>query len=372
MADSVVTAYLTKTLGQGDHFAEVGNMDDEQIAQRILKLKADAGSAILEIGRWLCVMKSRKKHGEWITWLAEKVDFSERIAQQYMQIYEGFSSNPNALSDLGKTKALKLLSLPPAEREEFLSEHNVVDMTARQLDDAIRRQKELERETEKLSEQLEIERQNAETMNNTNEDLRRRIFATETANKALLADKDRDEARIVSLINEVKELKDRPVEVAVQVDEEAVTKAAEEARAAAEAEWKARLDAANQSISTLQKRFDAAEAKAKKAEEKAKSAAGKVDAGELDAAKQAEQEARAEAERLRAALEAAKQEQKSDVIASDADLALAAELGGQIAGAANKLRGILVKARNREDNRAAEAVRKALLSLAEQIRGCAE
>lgn len=346
MAESVVTAYLNKTLGQGDqdHFAEVGNMDDEQIAQRILKLKADAGSAILEIGRWLCVMKSRKKHGEWITWLAEKVDFSERIAQQYMQIYEGFSSNPNALSDLGKTKALKLLSLPPAEREEFLSEHNVVDMTARQLDDAIRRQKELERETEKLSEQLEIERQNAETMNNTNRELR----------------------------DKVRELENRPVEVAVQVDEEAVQKAAQEAKAAAEAEWKARLDAANQSISTLQKRFDAAEAKAKKAEEKAKSAAGKVDAKELDAAKEAEREARAEAERLRDALEAAKQEQKSSVIASDADLALTAELGGQIAGAANKLRGILVKARNREDDRAAEAVRKALLSLAEQIRGCAE
>lgn len=346
MAESVVTAYLNKTLGQGDqdHFAEVGNMDDEQIAQRILKLKADAGSAILEIGRWLCVMKSRKKHGEWITWLAEKVDFSERIAQQYMQIYEGFSSNPNALSDLGKTKALKLLSLPPAEREEFLSEHNVVDMTARQLDDAIRRQKELERETEKLSEQLEIERQNAETMNNTNRELQ----------------------------DKVRELENRPVEVAVQVDEEAVQKAAQEAKAAAEAEWKARLDAANQSISTLQKRFDAAEAKAKKAEEKAKSAAGKVDAKELDAAKEAEREARAEAERLRDALEAAKQEQKSSVIASDADLALTAELGGQIAGAANKLRGILVKARNREDDRAAEAVRKALLSLAEQIRGCAE
>lgn len=361
MAESVVTAYLNKTLGQSERFADAAKTFEGRsiatITEEILQLKTKAGDAIIAIGERLIEAKALLDHGDWLPWLNEQVEFSERTAQEFMRISREWS-NPRTLADLGKSKVLKLLTLPPAEREEFLSEHNVVDMTARQLDDAIRRQKELERETEKLSEQLEIERQNAETMNITSEDLRRRISATENANKALLADRDRDEARIASLINEVKELKDRPVEVAVQVDEEAVTKAAEEARAAAEAEWRGKLSAA--------------EAKAKKAEEKAKAAAGKVDAKELDAAKEAEREARAEAELLRAALEAAKQEQKSDVIASDADLALAAELGGQIAGAANKLRGILVKARNREDNRAAEAVRKALLSLAEQIRGCAE
>lgn len=51
-------------------------------------------------------------------------------------------SNPNTLADLGASKALMLLALPESERERFAEDHNVIDMSARQLEQAIRERKE--------------------------------------------------------------------------------------------------------------------------------------------------------------------------------------------------------------------------------------
>ena len=55
-------------------------------------------------------------------------------------------TNQTALSDLGATKALTLLALPPEERETFMAENHmvdgeektVIDMTSRELEKAIR------------------------------------------------------------------------------------------------------------------------------------------------------------------------------------------------------------------------------------------
>lgn len=67
----------------------------------------------------------------------EKVGYSEKTAQNFMRLAREFS-NPQAIADLGATKALKLLALPPDERERFVADHNVIDMTTRQLEQAIR------------------------------------------------------------------------------------------------------------------------------------------------------------------------------------------------------------------------------------------
>ena len=265
MRDTIGSASTTN-MASGGHFIDVNNASDEEITARILQLKIDAGNAILEIGRWLMMMKARKAHGEWAAWLAEQVDFSERIAQQYMQLYQGFSSNPNALSDLGKTKALKLLSLPPKERAEFMEMHNVEDMSVRELQKAIRERDEAKAAAEYSEKKLD--------------ELSRAFDESQTA----LED---EKARTLELNTKIKELEARPIDVAVQVDEDAIKKAADEARAAAEAE--------------MQKKVDALKSKLKKAEEKAELAGAESNA---EATK-----AKAEADRLRAELEAAKREQ---------------------------------------------------------------
>lgn len=57
-----------------------------------------------------------------------------------MQAYAEFGLNPQ-IAELGTTKTLKLLPLTEDEREKLLSENDVSSMSTRQLDEAIRKQK---------------------------------------------------------------------------------------------------------------------------------------------------------------------------------------------------------------------------------------
>lgn len=108
----------------------------ETITGDILEAKRQGGEAILTIGRCLIEAKEMLSHGEWRSWLEERVEFSERSAQRFMRLAREWS-NPTTLSDLGASKALMLLALPEGERERFVEDHNVIDMSARQLEQAI-------------------------------------------------------------------------------------------------------------------------------------------------------------------------------------------------------------------------------------------
>ena len=119
--------------------------DIEVITEEILSLKQTAGDAILSIGDRLIEAKGMLTHGEWLSWLEDRVEFTERTAQRFMRLAREWR-NPTALSDLGATKALTLLALPPEEREKFIGEIHVVngeeksvsDMTSRELEQAVK------------------------------------------------------------------------------------------------------------------------------------------------------------------------------------------------------------------------------------------
>lgn len=119
--------------------------DIEAITTEILRLKQDAGNAILGIGQRLIEAKAMLSHGEWLPWLTERVEFSERQAQRFMRLAQEWA-DPQALVALGSTKALTLLALPPEERERFMVENHVVDgeektvidMTSRELEKAVK------------------------------------------------------------------------------------------------------------------------------------------------------------------------------------------------------------------------------------------
>lgn len=100
--------------------------DIETITSEILKLKQDAGSAILGIGQRLMEAKAMLSHGEWLPWLEDRVDFSVRTANNFMRLAKEWT-NSQALANLGATKALTLLALPPEERETFMMENHIVD-----------------------------------------------------------------------------------------------------------------------------------------------------------------------------------------------------------------------------------------------------
>ena len=300
----------------------------ETITGEILDAKRAGGEAILTIGRCLIEAKDMLRHGEWLPWLNEQVELSERTAQKFMKLAREWS-NPNTLADLGASKALMLLALPEGERDAFLEEHDVIDMSARQLEQAIK-------ERDEARKAAEVAKADAATA----EQARAKMAEDMALLNARLtgAREDREQAveSAKKLEDELAELKNRSVEVAVETvtDPEAL----EKARAEAVAEMQAKLDKAKE--------------REKKAEAQAK-------------------EAQAALERTQAQLQDSERARKNAVLASDEDMATFQVLFQQIQEQANKMRGILLKLRGRPDPTAAQGVEKALRALAEAIGRCA-
>ena len=307
----------------------------EAITSEILRLKNDAGNAILGIGQRLLEAKAMLPHGEWLPWLTERVEFSERQAQRFMKLAQEWS-NPTALSDLGATKALALLALPPEERQKFLSENHIVDgeeksvidMTSRELEKAVK-------ERDEALHAAEAARAAAETADQSRAKMEADMTALKKLHQATQAAEAQARENLAKAQAELKALRERPVEVAVEVDQ----KALEEARREAVAQMQAKVD-------------KAAEAR-KKAEEQRKKAEE-----ELAVARQQ--------------LEAARQTERQAVISGDKDLALFELLFSQGNEAVNKLHGLLLKVRGRGDMELAGKLQKALLALADVTRRCAE
>ena len=300
----------------------------EVITEDILDAQRRGGEAILTIGRCLIEAKEMLPHGEWLPWLNEKVSYSERTARRFMQMYRQLSNRP-ALADLGASKALALLALPEKDRDEFLAENNVLDMTTRQLERAIRERD----EARKAAERAKADAAVAEAARAKMEADMKVVNATLESARA---EKERADQEAARLEQELTELKSQPVEVAVETvaDPEAIA----QARAEAVAEMQAKLDKVK-------------EAKAK-AEEKRKAVEAAL-------------------EQTQAQLKDAEQARKNAVLSSDEDMAAFKVLFQQVQEQANKMRGILLKLRGRPDQTAAQGAEKAMKALAEAIGRCA-
>lgn len=301
----------------------------EVITGEILDAKRAGGEAILTIGRCLIEAKDMLRHGEWLPWLNEQVELSERTAQKFMKLAREWS-NPNTLADLGASKALILLALPEGERDAFLEDHNVIDMSARQLEQAIKERDEARVAAEQAAADQHAAEQARDKMAEDMKFLNVRLAG---------AKEDREQAMqdVARLERELAELRARPVDVAVEtvVDQTAIDKA--------------RADA----IAEMQEKLD-----------KAKEAAAKA----RDKQKQAE----ASVEVLRRSLEERDKSEKKVAMAGDKELAQFEVLFNQGQELANKLHGLLLKARGREDQTAAQGMEKALKALSEAIGRCAE
>lgn len=301
----------------------------EVITDEILDAQRRGGQAVLDIGRGLLEAKSMLPHGEWLPWLNTRIGYSEKTAQNFMRLAREFS-NPQALADLGATKALALLALPADEREQFVQEHNVVDMTTRQLEQAIR-------ERDEARKAAEDARADALTAEQARAKMEADMAAARNLLESARADADSAGSRARALEEKLRMLQEQPVEVAVQTvaDPEAI----EKARAEAAAEMQAKLDKAREAKKRAEDRLKLAE----------------------DALEQA-----------RLQLEAQARAEKKAALGADKDVAQFEVLFGQTQELANKMRGMLLKARGREDPSAAQGMEKALRALADAIGRCAE
>ena len=308
----------------------------ETITTEILTLKQDAGNAIIGIGQRLIEAKAMLPHGEWLPWLTEQVQFSERSAQNFMKLARQWS-NPQALADLGATKALMMLALPADERDKFLAENHIVDgqeksvidMTSRELEKAIR-------ERDEALKAAEVAKADARAAEDSRSKMEADMAALKQLQERAKADEEQARRELESVRLELKELQEKPVEVAVMaVDQTALDNARKEAEAG------------------MQAKVDKAVEARKKAEEKRK-------------------EAEEQVAELQRKLEAAKAEERKFVISGDPDRATFELLFNQAQEVVNKLHGLLLKLKGREDTELAGKVEKAMLALADATRRCAE
>ena len=238
-------------------------------------------------------------------------------------------SNPTTLSDLGASKALMLLALPEPERDQFMEDHNVIDMSARQLEQAIKDRDEARKAAETAQAEASAAEQARAKMEEDMALLNARLSG---------AQEDREQAAqaVARLEAQLAELKEKPVEVAVEtvVDPEAI----EKARAEAVAEMQGKLD-------------------------KAKEAKAKVD----ERRKQAE----ASVEILKKSIDEMERKEKKAALGADKDLAQFEVLFDQTQSNVYKMQGILLKVRGRDET-AAGKLCKAIQALAEAVGRCAE
>ena len=294
----------------------------------------------IEIGRRLVEVKAMLPHGQWGEYIKQKVGYSQSTANNLMRIFEeygapqqsmfGPEANSQALGNLSYTKALQLLAIPAEEREAFVEENHVEDMSTRELDKAIRERDEARAAAEHAAADQRAAEQARDKMAEDMRLLNARLSgAREEREQAMQA--------VSRLEDELAELKAKPVDVAVEtvVDQAAVDKA----RADAIAEMQAELD------------------KAKEAESKAK-----------DKQKQAE----TAVEELKRSMEEQEKVAKKAAMAGDVEMAQFDAFYGQVKEMGNKMNDLLIKARDKEDKTVAHVMEKAMQYLAEAFGRCAE
>ena len=128
------------------------------LALQARTLAQSAAMNMLQLGRVLYEAKPLVQHGEWDKWIRENAYMKRRTAETYMQAYKVFGLNAQ-IAEFGTTKIMKLLPMNEEEREELLSEHDVSAMSTRQLDEAIRQQKEKLVQEARAEVQGEIDRE---------------------------------------------------------------------------------------------------------------------------------------------------------------------------------------------------------------------
>lgn len=294
----------------------------ETLGSEIRYLSAQAKSMTVwfgvEIGKRLAEAKEMVGHGGWLDFLKNETEFSSSSANRFMQIareYGGKTSNFPTLGNLSVSNALRLLAVPEDEREEFAQAVDAEHISSRELEQAIRERDEARK-------------------------------ALEEAQSAAVQLTERTEKQA----EQIRELENRPVEVAVQVADPAeIEKAVAEALAAAEKKHKAALDSAE---------------RLRKAAEKKQAELQAI----ADSAAKIESTNRAEAEKLNTRiadlqkeLELVRAEQaaaaKASSIQLDADVAVFQSFFQATLENFNKACGLLTKVKLRDADKADKLLR---------------
>lgn len=270
----------------------------ENIVAEIRTTEAITNQAVIlgaaSIGKKLQELKELLPHGEFGKYIEDNLSYSQRKAQQFMQIADAYGdenspyfkaiSNAHTCADLSISNALRLLALPETEVESFVEEHSPADLTVKELEEKIKAaieakegveaerdklqeqyQQSLEAQKEKLAEVEALKKQLEELRNQESEDTASQNRETIQSAVAEIAEQlQKAETAKTKLEAHNKKLKEKLTQAAEQKAEEL-----EEAKKQAkmEAEQQA-SEFYSQELQNLQEQRDTAERNAELAEKK--------------------------------------------------------------------------------------------------------
>jgi chromosome segregation ATPase len=237
------------------------------IAAEINKIKEDTKRILIynsiEIGRKLTEAKEMLPHGEWGKWLKTEVDYSKTTANNLMKIFQEYGSEQiNLLGDNLKSKtfgnlnysqATLLLGVPAEEREKFVEENNVEEMSARELKKAIEELKKTEEEKEKALKAMEEAEEKARQESEARQALEDAFNSGAEERRKLEEEKESLIGKINGLEKKIEELNTIDKEVSVSTEE--IDKEIEERIQ----ELKDKLEETNKEKNKLEDKLKAAE-----------------------------------------------------------------------------------------------------------------
>lgn len=157
----------------------------------------------IQIGEKLKEAQGMVPAGEWVKWLSENLNYSQRQAYNFMEIATNYGDsnspyfNLQTSANLSISKALELLRLPDEEVETFAESHDIESETV----------KSLREEINNLKREKEAAERKAEMIDHNNDDIRKELASMQRKLSEAVSEKEfgemqEDYERRVKALNE--------------------------------------------------------------------------------------------------------------------------------------------------------------------------
>lgn len=237
----------------------------------------------IQIGRKLQESKAMIPSGEWVKWLDENLNYSQRQAYNFMEIADNYGDKNSPFYDLQTSanvsisKALELLRLPEEEVKSFAEEHDIESETVKGLRDEINNLKKERDRAEDSNESLRkdlarAQSDLAEAMTQEDADRIRGQYEAareelQTENAKIKEEQSELQAKLDKAKEDMKKQKAKLKEIEASMDEDvkkrisdAETEVQEKAHAHAEAEMEWTLRNNAEEIARLEEQIERLEA----------------------------------------------------------------------------------------------------------------
>ena len=208
----------------------------------------------IQIGEKLKEAQGMVPAGEWVKWLSENLNYSQRQAYNFMEIATNYGDsnspyfNLQTSANLSISKALELLRLPDEEVENFAETHDIENESVRSLKDQISQLKKEKTEAEERA--REAEQASSSVNDEEVAKLRVREQELEQSVKNTLERESDLQIKLDKAKEDLKKAKAKLKESEAAKDEEIQDRLA---KASAELEEKAKADAHAEAEEELQK-----------------------------------------------------------------------------------------------------------------------